>query len=177
MSQEIGVSHTTIGAYYQILEDCLIAERIEPLTHSKTRKKLTKSEKYVFFDLGVRRLAAQEGTKPSRESMGQLFEQFVGLELVREAHVGRPTLKIRFWRDPDGPEVDWVIDESGVYTPVEVKWTDHPRPSDIRHLEVFLAEYPSAKVGYLVCHVPRKTKLSQRIVALPWQAIDDLVPR
>ena len=39
LSQEIGVSHTTIGAYYQILEDCLVAERIEPLTQSKTRKK------------------------------------------------------------------------------------------------------------------------------------------
>ena len=36
LSQEIGVSHTTIGAYCQILEDCLIAERIEPLTQSKT---------------------------------------------------------------------------------------------------------------------------------------------
>ena len=61
LSQEIGVSHTTIGAYYQILEDCLIAERIEPLTQSKTRKKLTRSDKYLFFDLGVRRLAAGKG--------------------------------------------------------------------------------------------------------------------
>src|SRR3989338_2958241 len=65
LSQEIGVSHTTIGAYYQILEDCLIAERIEPLTRSKTRKKLTKSEKYLFFDLGIRRVAAREGTRLS----------------------------------------------------------------------------------------------------------------
>ena len=54
LSQEIGVAHTTIGSYYQILEDCLIAERVEPLTQSKTRKKLTKSQKYLFFDLGGR---------------------------------------------------------------------------------------------------------------------------
>ena len=46
LSQEIGVAHTTIGAYYQILEDCLIAERIEPLTKSKTREKLTRSENF-----------------------------------------------------------------------------------------------------------------------------------
>jgi predicted AAA+ superfamily ATPase len=176
LSQEIGVSHTTIGAYYQILEDCLIAERIEPLTHSRTRKKLTKSEKYLFFDLGVRRLAAREGAKPSRETVGRVFEQFVGLELIRCAHAVRSPVTIRFWRDPDGPEVDWVIDHEGLYTPVEVKWTDTPRPSDIRHLDVFLAEYPTARVGYLVCRVPRKTKLSDRVVALPWQAVDELIP-
>lgn len=174
LSQEIGVSHTTIGAYYQILEDCLIAERIEPLTQSKTRKKLTKSEKYVFFDLGVRRLAAHEGIKLPRDTMGILFEQFIGLELLKSVHAkGRPA-KIRFWRDPDGPEVDWVVDQDGVYTPLEVKLTENPASSDIRHLEVFLSEYKSAKAGFLICRVPRKAKLSEKIFALPWQSLDGI---
>ena len=175
LSQEIGVAHTTIGAYYQILEDCLIAERIEPLTRSATRKKLTKSEKFLFFDLGVRRVAAREGTRPSRDMMGKIFEQFVGLELLRCAHTGDPSARIRFWRDPDGPEVDWVIDKNGAYTPVEVKWTQNPSANDIRHLEVFLSEYPTAKAGYLVCQIPRKARLSGRVVAIPWQNTSELI--
>lgn len=174
LSQEIGVSHTTIGAYYQILEDCLIAEKIEPLTQSKTRKKLTKSDRYLFFDLGVRRLAAREGTKLSRDTLGRLFEQFVGLELLRYAHARNHSTKIHFWRDPDGPEVDWIIDREGIYTPIEVKWTDRPAPGDIRHLEVFLSEYKSAKTGYIVCQTPRKIKLSDNVYALPWQALESL---
>jgi predicted AAA+ superfamily ATPase len=174
LSQEIGVSHTTIGAYYQILEDCLIAERIEPLTKSKTRKKLTKSEKYLFFDLGVRRLAAHEGTKLPRDTVGILFEQFIGLELLRATHAKSHASKIRFWRDPDGPEVDWVIDEDGTYTPLEVKWTENPTHGDIRHLEVFLSEYKTAKTGFLVCRVQRKTKLSEKVFALPWQSLDEV---
>lgn len=175
LSQEIGVAHTTIGAYYQILEDCLIAERIEPLTKSKTRKKLTRSEKFLFFDLGVRRVAAREGTKLSRDTMGKIFEQFVGLELLRGAHAGNSTARVRFWRDPDGPEVDWVVDKNGAYTPVDVKWTGNPAANDIRYLEVFLSEYPSAGVGYLVCQIPRKAKLSDRVFAIPWQSVDELV--
>ncbi|HLD50030.1 MAG TPA: ATP-binding protein [bacterium] len=175
LSQEIGVAHTTIAAYYQILEDCLITERIEPLTQSATRKKLTKSEKILFFDLGVRRLAAREGTKLSRDRMGHLFEQFIGLELLRAAYAKHKNTKILFWRDPDGPEVDWVIDEKGAYTPVEVKSTDNPSSGDIRHLEVFLSEYPSSKTGYLVCQIPRKMKLSERVFALPWQSIHEIV--
>ena len=175
LSQEIGVSHTTIGAYYQILEDCLIAERIEPLTQSKTRKKLTKSEKYLFFDLGVRRLAAREGTRLSRDAMGRIFEQFIGLELLRFAHTKGRGIKIRFWRDPDGPEVDWIIDKDGAYTPLEVKLTTHPAPGDIKHLEVFLSEYRTAKQGFIICQVPRKLKLSERVFALPWQAISEVL--
>ena len=175
LSQEIGVAHTTIGAYYQILEDCLIAERVEPLTQSKTRKKLTKSEKFLFFDLGVRRVAAKEGTKLSRDTMGRIFEQFIGLELLRGAHTAHPACRIRFWRDPDGPEVDWIIDKNGNYTPVEVKLTDNPTSNDMRHLEVFLSEYRSAERGYLVCQVPRPAKLSGKISAIPWQSVKTLI--
>lgn len=175
LSQEIGVAHTTIGAYYQILEDCLIAERVQPLTQSKTRKKLTKSDKFLFFDLGVRRVAAREGTKLSRDTMGKIFEQFVGLELLRRVHAVNPAIRIRFWRDPDGPEVDWIIDSNGTYTPVEVKWTENPATSDIRYLETFLSEYSSAKTGYLICQIPRKVKLSDRVMALPWQSIHELI--
>ena len=49
ISQDIGVTHNTISAYYQILEDCLIAKRIEPITASSTRKQLTKSPKILFL--------------------------------------------------------------------------------------------------------------------------------
>jgi predicted AAA+ superfamily ATPase len=175
LSQEIGVAHTTIGAYYQILEDCLIAERIEPLSVSKTRKKLTKTAKYLFFDLGVRRVAAREGAQFPRDMLGRIFEQFIGLELLRCVHTAHSTARLRFWRDPGGPEVDWVIDQNGVYTPIEVKWTENPAPGDIRHLEVFLSEYPSATMGYLVCRTPRKAKLSERVVALPWKSVLEVV--
>ena len=175
LSQEIGVSHTTIASYYQILEDCLIAERVEPLTQSKTRKKLTKAQRYLFFDLGVRRLAAREGTKPSRETFGRLFEQFVGLELIRCSRLSEKKARVLFWRDPDGPEVDWVVEREGHYTPIEVKWTDNPLPKNIRHLQTFLSEYPSAGEGYLVCQVPRKAKLGEGVFALPWQEVDGLV--
>lgn len=106
--------------------------------------------------------------------MGILFEQFIGLELLKSVHAkGRPA-KIRFWRDPDGPEVDWVVDQDGVYTPLEVKLTENPASSDIRHLEVFLSEYKSAKAGFLICQVPRKAKLSEKVFALPWQSLDSI---
>ncbi|MFH1791759.1 MAG: hypothetical protein ABH885_07260, partial [Candidatus Omnitrophota bacterium] len=60
-------------------------------------------------------------------------------------------------------------------TPLEVKWTENPASANIRHLEVFLSEYKSAKEGFLICRVPRKTKLSDKISAIPWQSIGEIV--
>ena len=102
LSQEVGVAHTTIAAYYQILEDCLIAERIEPLRHTKTRRRLSASPKYLFFDLGIRRLSANEGTQLPAKHMDLLFEQFVGLELTNLINLNHQCCKLHFWRDVSG---------------------------------------------------------------------------
>ena len=174
LSQEIGVSHTTINSYYQILEDCLIIERIEPITKSKVRKKLTKTDKYLFFDLGVRRVAAREGTRQPKENLGKIFEQFIGLELIRYSRITDKKLKVCFWRDPDGPEVDWVIDTGSSYIPIEVKWTESPSKSDIKHIKTFLNEYTNSRFGYLVCQISRKILLDDNIFAIPWTDITDI---
>lgn len=174
LAQELGISHTTIAAYYEVLEDCLIAERVDPLTQSATRKKLTKSSRYLLFDLGVRRCCAQEGPKMGKVRFGMLFEQYVGLELIRAARQIGST-QIRFWRDPDGPEVDWVIERHHQLIPIEVKWTDTPQASDARHLVTFLSEYPTAKRGYVVCRTTRPVQLTPQIQAIPWQQVDQLV--
>lgn len=174
ISQEIGVAHTTIASYYQILNDCLIAETVEPLSKSRTRKKLTKSPKYLFFDMGIRRMSAEEGTLLPEQYLGKLFEQWVGLELIRAARLIDRTIKINFWRDTDGPEVDWVISKGNDYLPIEVKWTEQPNESDIRHLKLFREEYSTSK-AYVVCRVTRRQKLFDSIYAIPWQEIDELI--
>jgi predicted AAA+ superfamily ATPase len=175
IAQELGISHTTVAGYYEVLEDCLIAERIEALSESRTRKKLTKSPRYLFFDMGVRRAAADEGRRPPPRVLGALFEQFVGLELLRATRADEGQTKLRFWRDPDGPEVDWIVVGDDRWLPVEVKWSDAPTERDIRHLQTFMREYPKAREGVVVCRTPRRFKLAAKITAVPWQEIPSLV--
>lgn len=174
ISQDIGVARTTIASYYQVLEDCLIAERIEPYTTSKTRKKLTKSPKYLLFDLGLRRLAAKEQPTLPQKYLGNLFEQFIGLELIRWSRLqdAKPTL--HFWRDSSGPEVDWLLNRNNTLLPIEVKWTSTPSSRDAKHLELFLKEYSTATQAYVVCQVSQPQILSDNIEAISWK---DLVSR
>jgi len=171
LAQELGISHTTVSGYYSVLEDTLVAERIDPITRSATRKRLTKSSRHLVFDMGVRRHCAREGRRLGRGRMGQLLEQFVGLELVRRCRSEETASRVRFWRDPDGPEVDWVLDIEGRFLPIEVKWTDTPRPRDARHVETFLREYSEADRGFVVCRTPRAVKLGPATDAVPWQEL------
>jgi len=175
LSQEIGVAHTTIREYYQILEDCMIAERIEPYLKTKTRRQLYKSEKHIFFDLGVRRVSAREWTNASETRKGQLFEQFIGLELLRfiRSHFPPKKMQLHFWRSLSGPEVDWVVSDEAHkrLIPIEVKWTKTPTTRDMKHLRTFISEYDKAKMGYVVCRTPRAFQLADNVIALPWQVL------
>jgi len=172
LSQDIGVSDTTIANYYQILEDCLIVLRIDPITKSQTKRRLIKSPKYLFFDLGIRRACANEGIKLPQHVLGDLFEHYVGNELVFQAHLASPLIKVKYWRDTAGPEIDFVLDVAQKYVPIEVKWSDKPKMSDAKHLAKFLEEYPEAQQAYVVFRTPHRYKLADNILVLPWQEIN-----
>jgi len=170
ISQDVGVSSVTIQSYYEILCDCLVAERVQPVTRSVSRKKLTKASRYLLFDTGVGRVAAREGRRLPLSRLGELFEQFVGIEIIRYCRLQAPEARLRFWRDPDGPEVDWVIEHPGGFLPIEVKLGDRPTERDTRHIHVFLDEYGGRR-GLIVCSAPRPLQLSRKVTAIPWQEL------
>jgi len=171
LSQDIGVSNPTISEYYQILVDCLVAERVEALSQSRTRKKLIKSPKLLIYDLGVRRIAAGEGRDIPDKYMGDLFEQWVGLELLRLLRTTPQRSSLLFWRDQAGVEVDWIVERENQYTPVEVKWTENPSSGDARHIHAFIEEYSNSSRGYVICRIPRAQKLTDTVTALPWREL------
>lgn len=174
ISKDLGINRHTINEYFNVLEDCLIAERIEPITQITTRRRLTKSPKYLYFDMGIRRIAALEGTALSSKRMGELFEQFIGLELLRTLRIKLPSAKLRYWRDHAGPEIDYVIEHNKQYTPIEVKWTNTPTLQDAKHILKFLAEYDCIKPAFIICRCDKPLQLHKNILALPWQLLTDI---
>lgn len=175
ISQDIGIADTTIGNYYQILEDCLITLRIDPITNSQTKRRLVKSPKYLFFDLGIRRACANEGNRLSQKMLADLFEQYIGTELIYHSQLKSPHIKVKYWRDLAGPEVDYVLDAAHRYIPIEVKWTDKPNINDAKHILKFLSEYKETDQGYIICRTPHRYKLTDHITALPWQELPSIL--
>lgn len=175
LSQDVGVNVHLINEYFQILEDSLIIEKIMPIIESASRKRLVRSPKYLFFDLGVHRICAKEGLLLSEKTWGERFEQFVGIELSRALRLQSLQCELRYWRDHDGPEVDYVIEKNHRFLPIEVKWTENPILHDCRHLQKFIQEYPCFEMAYVVCRVPRKRLLTERVMALPWQELAEVI--
>lgn len=169
LSQDIGVSDTTIKNYYQILEDCLIVHRIDPISNHGTKRRLIRSPRYLFFDLGVRRACANEGSQLPLRMMGDLFEHYVGNQLISYCQLKGAHHKVRYWKDSAGPEIDFVLEIEKQFVPIEVKWTDKPTEYDVRHIKKFLEEYPETQKAYVVCRTPHRYKILENVMAIPWQ--------
>ncbi len=173
LSQESGVPASTLKSYYQVLVDTFVGHWIPPYA-GRSRKRLLTSPRFHFFDVGVRNAAAEVGTEPrvSDELGGPLLEQWVAQELVARADYSGRGHRVSFWRTTYGVEVDLVWESPREDVPIEVKWTARPRPVDARHLESFLDEFPRrARRGLLVCRCPRPQQLTDRVTAIPWEAL------
>lgn len=101
--------------------------------------------------------------------MGNLFEQFIGLELIRWSRLQDMKTTLHFWRDSSGPEVDWLLNRDQDLLPIEVKWTEKPSYRDAKHLELFLNEYSTTTQAYVICQVAQPQMLSKNIEAISWK--------
>jgi predicted AAA+ superfamily ATPase len=169
ISREAGVSLPTVKTYYQLLEDMFIGFRVTAFSGSP-RKSLLSTERFYFFDIGVRNAAAELPLEAAavRANPGPLFEQWVGVELwKRLQYLGSG--KLQYFRTKAGAEVDFVVARGGRFVPIEVRWTEHPTLTDVRHLVTFIREHPGlAPHGYLICRCPVPLALDERVTALPW---------
>ncbi|HEX5050628.1 MAG TPA: AAA family ATPase [Planctomycetota bacterium] len=173
LAQESGVPASTLKNHYQVLVDTFLGHWMPAFGHP-SRKRVLSTPRFYWFDLGVRNAAAQ--LPPTRELLqsqgGRLLEHWVAQELIaRASYLGRGH-RVSFWRTVDGVEVDFVYEAPRADLPIEVKWTERPRPEDARHVERFLDRFPSrSKRGVLVCRCDRAQQLTDRVTAIPWSAL------
>jgi predicted AAA+ superfamily ATPase len=171
LSNESGIAASTLKSYYQVLVDTFVGHWIPPYSRNARRRLLT-TPRFVLFDVGVRNAAAEvpaDSRLLSTEG-GRLLEQWVAQELLaRASYLGRGH-RVSFWRLASGAEVDFIWEAPREDVPIEVKWTERPRPEDARHVERFLDEHPSrARRGLVVCRCPEPQRLSARVTAIPWR--------
>jgi len=172
ISQDSGISASTIKNYFFMLEDTLITHAIPPFIR-RGRKQILSTPKFIYFDLGVKNTAAkltlQKG-KLNSVIAGKLFEELIILELIRRTKYFYPRAKYYFWRTNHGHEVDFIIEKEGEIIPIEIKYTNTIQDKHIKNLELFMDEY-NIKKGYIVGTFSRPQKINDRIKAIPWNEI------
>lgn len=156
VARECGVERKTVAGFVGVLEDLLLATRLEPFTRRAKRATVAHA-KFYFFDAGVFRSLRPAGPLDRGEEIdGAAFEGLVFQHLrawsswggsAKRGHGGRRELS--FWRTRAGHEVDFVIYTKGEFVALEVKNTAKVRESDLRGLRAFHNDYPQATLVLL----------------------------
>ena len=171
IAQDVGVDPKTVGQYYQILEDTHLGFMLEGFHHS-FRKRLGKTPKFYFFDLGVARALAGhlrievvEGTS----QFGQLFEQMIVMEFYRLNQYLSLDFELSHLRTKDDAEVDLVIKRPGRSTVLcEIKSSRQVASSNLNSLRALAKDLGEPVSCYCLCREERAREVDG-VQIMPWQ--------
>jgi len=123
LASDCGITHNTAKSWISVLEASYILFQLRP-HHANFNKRLIKSPKLYFYDVGLVswllgiQTSQQLETHPLR---GNIFETFVVSELMKSRLNRGERPNLYFWRDSNGNEVDVVIEIGQGLMPVEIK--------------------------------------------------------
>ncbi len=123
LSNETGVSHTTVREWVSILEASYIIFQLQPW-HANISKRLIKTPKLYFWDVGLAAylLGLQEAKHIARDPLrGNLFENMVVAEVLKQYYHRGIRPRLSFYRDRSGNEVDLVIEHGHDLALLEIK--------------------------------------------------------
>jgi len=139
LSNDVGVSSTTIKSWVSVLKASFVAFELPPY-YENVRKRVTKSPKVFFCDVGLAcyLLGIHNARQLQRDPLrGGLYENLIILEVLKERLNHGLTPQINFYRDSNGHEVDLIIREGRLLHPVEIKSASTFTPDFITGIESF----------------------------------------
>ncbi len=140
IARDVGVSDQTVKSFFQVLEDTLIGNFLQPF-HRSIRKRQRESPKFYFFDLGVKRALARElkiSLTPGLSEFGKAFEHFIVQELFRMCEYTKNDFRLSYLRTKDDAEIDVIIERPGqADVLLEIKSSQRVNSSDVKTLVQF----------------------------------------
>jgi len=123
LGNDVGASGTTIRNWLSVLKASFVVFELPPFFEN-IQKRVIKSPKIFFTDVGLAAflLGIHSAEQAFRDPLrGNLYENFIVADIVKGALNKGIRPEVYFFRDSHGNEVDLLIREKGVFTPVEIK--------------------------------------------------------
>ena len=139
LREDLQLSHKTVDNWVRILERMYAVFRISPFGAPGIRA-IKKAQKHYHFDWGL------IPEPPAR------FENLVASHLLKWVHFRQDTegldLELRYFRDAEGREVDFVVVERGLpILMVECKYADAAPDRSLRYLRRRFPDCPAWQVS------------------------------
>jgi len=123
LGNDVGASATTIRNWLSVLKAFYVVFELPPF-FTNVQKRVIKSSKIYFTDVGLAAflLGIHTAEQASRDPLrGNLYENLVIADIMKSALNRGIRPEVYFLRDSHGNEIDLLIREKGVLTPVEIK--------------------------------------------------------
>ncbi len=146
LGNDAGVSQPTARAWINLLQTSFIVYLLPPW-HTNTGKRLVKSPKLYFYDVGLAcwLLGLRTAAQVSRDPLwGSLFENFIVLEAMKDRLNAGESAELYFYRDSEGNEVDLLLPVGGKLYAIEIKAGATVNPDYFKGLKTFATHHPQA---------------------------------
>lgn len=147
LANECEVSVQTVNSWLSVLETSYVIYLLKPY-HNNFNKRLVKSPKLYFCDTGLAAsLLGMENAKQmdTHYMRGELFENMVIMEFIKQEYAQGREPNISFWRDSNQNEIDLLV-ERGLYLQAyEIKSSATMKTDHFKGLSKFaaLAQLPT----------------------------------
>jgi uncharacterized protein len=144
LGNDAGVSHTTARAWIDLLQQSYVVYLLPPW-FTNTRKRLVKSPKLYFYDVGLAAwlLNLRRADQVTRDpAFGALFENLVVIDQLKNRFNAGDSANFSFYRDAIGNEIDLVIPSGRHIEGIECKAGATVNPDYFRGFKAFDAHIP-----------------------------------
>jgi predicted AAA+ superfamily ATPase len=166
LAKEAHVARVTIQRYYEILEDTLLAYRLDAFAKSE-RRRLVQHPKYFLFDVGVYN-ALVGSFDVSADRIGVLFEHFLLGQIMAAAQAGDTEVRVSSYRTEHGAEVDFIVEAGKDLWAIEAKASRSVGPNDTSGLRSF-AELAGRRHRSLIAYLGEHRRVVGGIDVLPYR--------
>ena len=141
LGNRLDLHKETVARYLDLMEKAFLIFKVRGFARN-LRKEIGKSNRWYFWDLGVRNAVINQFNPLKwRSDVGQLWENFVIVERLKKQAYRQIWSNNYFWRTWDGQEVDWVEERGGKLFGYEIKWSPKQKPRPPR---AWLGTYANA---------------------------------
>ena len=164
LGNDAGISHSTAREWMTLLEASYIVFQLRPW-YSNTSKRLVKSPKLYFYDVGLVSylIGLETELHVARDPLrGNLFENMAIVEALKYRYNRGKKDNLSFYRDSNGNEVDLLLGIGPDLFPVEIKSGETIVPDFFKGLASFIKTAPPLPQGAgLVYGGPEQQNRSQ----------------
>ena len=143
LANDADISVNTAKSWLSVLEASYILFLVQPYTFNINRR-LIKSPKLYFYDTGLvcsLLNIEQENQIETFYMRGNLFENFVFSELVKNRYNKGLPANLYYLRDAKEKEIDCVIEKPDKHTLIEIKLSETLLPVHLKNIESIQKEF------------------------------------